>query len=221
MKMASMLRLTAAFIAFGCSLGFSVGAASAQGVTDTTIKIGAYDALTGPIPLTGKQMAAGWQAAVSAINEAGGINGRKIDLLIEDDGYEPSRSMAASRKLVDRDQVFLMTGLGTPSTVVAAKYLEGVGVPLLFPMGASSTQLNAAGLKQLFMIHPAYMTQAQIIIGWLIDNAGVKKPCLIYQEDPAGEDHLAGAKAAVAARGMELAAAEAFERARRTSRRRC
>ncbi len=212
MKVTNKLRLAAASAAFGLGFAWAAGDACAQGVTDTSIKIGAYDALTGPIPLTGKQMAAGWQAAVQAINEAGGINGRKIELLVEDDGYEPSRAMAAVRKLVDRDQVFLMTGLGTPSTVVAAKYLEGVGVPLLFPMGASSTQLNAAGLKQLFMIHPAYMTQAQIVIGWMIDHADVKKPCLIYQEDPAGEDHLAGAKLAVAARGMQLAAAEAFER---------
>jgi branched-chain amino acid transport system substrate-binding protein len=186
--------------------------ATAQGVSDKAVKIGAYNALTGPIPLTGKQMSSGWQAAVQAINEAGGVKGRKLELLIEDDGYEPSRAMAAARKLVDRDQVLLMTGLGTPSTVVVAKYLEQASVPLLFPMGASSTQLNEAKLKALFMVHPAYLTQAEIIIGWMMDNAGVKKPCLIYQEDPAGEDHLAGAKKAASTRGTQLAAAEAFER---------
>jgi ABC-type branched-subunit amino acid transport system substrate-binding protein len=189
-----------------------VQSADAQGVTDKTIKIGAYDALTGPIPLTGKQMTTGWQAAVQAINDAGGINGRKIELIVEDDGYEPSRAMAAARKLVERDQVLLMTGLGTPTTVVTAKYLEQSKVPLLFPMGASSTQLNQAGLKQLFMVHPAYLTQAEIVVGWMIDNAGVKKPCIIYQLDPAGEDHLTGIKKAVQARKLELTAAEAFER---------
>ena len=186
--------------------------ALAQSVTDKVVKVGAYNALTGPIPLTGKQMSAGWNAAVQAANDAGGVNGRKIELIIEDDGYEPSRAMAAARKLVERDQVLVMTGLGTPTTVVAAKYLEQAKVPLLFPMGASSTQLNQAGLKQLFMAHPAYLTQADIIVGWMIDNAGVKKPCLVYQVDPSGEDHFAGAKKAVAARKMELAAAETFER---------
>jgi branched-chain amino acid transport system substrate-binding protein len=186
--------------------------AAAQGVTDKTIKIGAYNALTGPIPLTGKQMTTGWQAAVQAINDAGGINGRKLELVVEDDGYEPSRAMAAARKLVDRDQVLLMTGLGTPTTVVTAKYLEQAKVPLLFPMGASSTQLNQAGLKQLFMVHPAYLTQAEIIVGWMIDNAGVKKPCIIYQLDPAGEDHLAGMKKTVQAHNLQVTAAEAFER---------
>lgn len=187
--------------------------AAAQGVTDQTIKIGAYNALTGPIPLTGKQMVTGWRAAVQAVNEAGGIHGRKLELVVEDDGYEPSRALAAARKLVERDQVLLMTGLGTPTTVVAAKYLEQAKVPLLFPMGASSTQLNQAGLKQLFMVHPAYSSQAEIIVGWMIDNAGVKKPCMLYFLDPAGEDHFAGAKKAVAARNMQLPVAEGIDRA--------
>lgn len=184
----------------------------AQGVTDKTVKIGAYDALTGPIPLTGKQMATGWQTAIQAINDAGGIDGRKLELVIEDDGYEPTRAMAGVRKLVERDQVLLMTGLGTPTTVVVAKYLESAKVPLLFPMGASSTQLNQAGLKQLFMAHPAYMTQAEIVLTWMLDHAGVKKPCIVYQLDPAGEDHLAGFKNVLQARKMELTAAEPFER---------
>ena len=187
--------------------------AVAQGVTDKTIKIGAYNALTGPIPLTGKQMVTGWRAAVQAVNDAGGIHGRKLELIVEDDGYEPSRALAAARKLVERDQVLLMTGLGTPTTVVAAKYLEQAKVPLLFPMGASSTQLNQAGLKQLFMVHPAYSAQAEIIVGWMIDHAGIKKPCMLYFLDPAGEDHFAGAKKAVAARNLQLPVAEGIDRA--------
>ena len=182
------------------------------GVTDKTIKIGAYNALTGPIPLTGKQMPTGWLAAVKAINDAGGINGRRIELIVEDDGYEPSRAMAAARKLVDRDEVLLVTGLGTPTSVVVAKYLDSAKVPLLFPMGASSTQLNQSGFKQLFMIHPAYMTQAEIVLSWMLDNTGAKKPCIIYQLDPAGEDHLAGFKKVLAARKIDLPAAEPVER---------
>lgn len=204
-------RVLAAFAILGAAQ-LTTQHAVAQGVTDKTVKIGAYNALTGPIPLTGKQMATGWRAAVQAINDAGGIHGRKLELLVEDDGYEPSRALAAARKLVERDQVLLMTGLGTPTTVVAAKYLEQAKVPLLFPMGASSTQLNQAGLKQLFMAHPAYLTQAEIVVGWMLDNAGVKKPCIIYFLDPAGEDHLAGMKKAVLSRNLQITAAEGFDR---------
>lgn len=205
-------RALAAFAVLG-AVQLTTQQAVAQGVTDKTIKIGAYNALTGPIPLTGKQMVTGWRAAVQAVNDGGGIHGRKLELLVEDDGYEPSRALAAARKLVERDQVLLMTGLGTPTTVVAAKYLEQSKVPLLFPMGASSTQLNQAGLKQLFMVHPAYSSQAEIIVGWMIDNAGVKKPCMMYFLDPAGEDHFAGAKKAAAERNIQLPVAEGIDRA--------
>ena len=189
----------------------SIGPVYAQGSTDP-IRVGAYNALTGPIPLTGKQMMTGWQAAVAAVNEAGGVNGRKLELLVEDDGYEPSRAIAAARKLVERDKVLVVTGLGTPTTVVVAKYLEQHKVPLLFPMGASSTELNQAGLTQLFMAHPAYSTQAELVVGWMMDNRGSKKPCIIYQVGASGEDSLLGSKKAAQSRGTQLAAAEGFER---------
>jgi len=189
----------------------SSGSAYGQGNTGP-IRIGAYNAMTGPIPLTGKQMMTGWQAAVAAVNEAGGVNGRKLELLVEDDGYEPSRAIAAARKLVERDQVLVVTGLGTPTTVVVAKYLEQHKVPLLFPMGASSTELNQAGLTQLFMAHPAYSTQAELVVGWMMDHRGSKKPCIIYQVGASGEDSLLGSKKAAQSRGTQLAAAEGFER---------
>ena len=92
--------LAAALAVFGLA-HIPAHQAAAQGVTDKTIKIGAYNALTGPSPLTGKQMATGWQAAVKAINDGGGIHGRKLELVMEDDGYEPSRALAAARKLVE------------------------------------------------------------------------------------------------------------------------
>jgi ABC-type branched-subunit amino acid transport system substrate-binding protein len=186
--------------------------AADPGVTATSIKIGAYNAITGPIPLTGKQMQIGWQTAVNAINDAGGINRRKLQLLVEDDQYEPSRALAAVRKLVERDQVFVMTGTGTPTSVVVARHLDRAKVPLLFPMGASSTQLNQAGLHYLFMIHPAYITQAEVINTWVMANTGVKKPCIIYQLDPAGEDHLAGFRKALEKNKVALTAAEPVER---------
>lgn len=186
-------------------------AVAEPGVTDTTIKIGAYNAVTGPIPLTGRQIQAGWQAAVRAVNDAGGVNGRKIELLVEDDQYEPSRALAAARKLVDRDQVMAMTGLGTPTTIVVSKYLSTAGVPLLFPMGASSTQLNSAGISGLFMAHPAYSTQAEIVNEWMLANADVKKPCTVYILDPAGEDALSGFTAVMKRHNLPVHA-EPYER---------
>jgi hypothetical protein len=153
-------QLIAAFVGVTLVVA-SVQQAHAQGVTDKLVKIGAYNALTGPIPLTGKQMSAGWNAAISAANDGGGVNGRKLELIIEDDGYEPSRAMAAARKLVERDQVLVMTGLGTPTTVVAARYLEqacskylaattvvGVPSPVITNTWSRSTSLRAAAMAR-------------------------------------------------------------------------
>ena len=184
--------------------GWTAPARAEPGVGKDEIVIGAYNGLTGPIPLTGAQMQTGWQTAVDEINTAGGINGRKLKLLIEDDQYEPSRAVAAVRKLVERDNVFLMTGLGTPTTAVVARYLDRVSVPLLFPMGASASQLNQAGLKSLFMVHPAYSSQAEAVIGWMVDNGGAKAPCQINQVDPAGEDHSLGYRRAAEKRGLPV-----------------
>lgn len=179
-------------------------ARSEPGVSKDEIVIGAYAGLTGPIPLTGAQMQTGWQTAVDEINAAGGVNGRKVKLLIEDDQYEPSRAVSAARKLVERDSVFLMTGLGTPTTTVVARYLERAGVPLLFPMGASASQLNQAGLKSLFMAQPAYSSQAETVIGWMVDHGGAKVPCQVNQVDPAGEDHSLGYRRAAEKRNLPV-----------------
>ncbi len=201
MRKAVEILLSAALLA-GSAL--TVPARAEPGVGKDEVVIGAYDGLTGPIPLTGAQMQTGWQTAVDALNAAGGINGRKIKLLIEDDQYEPSRAVAAARKLVDRDNVFAVTGLGTPTTAVVARYLERAGVPLLFPMGASASQLNQAGLKSLFMVHPSYSSQSEAVIGWMIDHGGIKVPCQINQVDPAGEDHSAGYRRAAERRGLPV-----------------
>jgi branched-chain amino acid transport system substrate-binding protein len=196
------------------AIGLFVNAEQAiaePGVSPSSIRIGAFDAITGPIPLTGKQIQTGWRTAVNAINDAGGVNGRKIELFVEDDQYEPARSLAAARKLVDRDDVLAITGLGTPTSVVVAKYLNSGNIPFLFPMGASSGQLNQAGYTSLFMVHPAYLTQAMTVTNWMIENAGMKKPCAIYQLDAAGEDHLAGFTKSLESHKMPVVV-ESFER---------
>ncbi len=196
--------LAFAILAGSMAAMLSGPARSEPDMSKNEIVIGAYAGLTGPIPLTGAQMQTGWQTAVDEINAAGGINGRKIRLLIEDDQYEPSRAVSAARKLVERDGVFLMTGLGTPTTTVVARYLERAGVPLLFPMGASASQLNQAGLKSLFMAQPAYSSQAETVIGWMVDHGGVKAPCQINQVDPAGEDHSLGYRRAAEKRNLPV-----------------
>ena len=85
-----------------------------QGVSKTEILIGSIQDLSGPVAAFGKQSRNGMQLRVDEINEQGGINGRKLKLLVEDNGYDPKRAVLAAQKLVNQDKIFLMAGhIGT------------------------------------------------------------------------------------------------------------
>ncbi|OYV01829.1 MAG: ABC transporter substrate-binding protein, partial [Burkholderiales bacterium PBB5] len=93
--------------------GVSVQAQS-QGVSKTEILLGSIQDLSGPLAGYGKQARNGMQLRVDELNEQGGVNGRKIRLLVEDSGYDPKRAVLAAQKLVNQDKIFLMAGhLGT------------------------------------------------------------------------------------------------------------
>jgi branched-chain amino acid transport system substrate-binding protein len=94
-----------------------------QGVTDKEIRFGMAAPFSGPAQELGRQMRLGIDAAFSVVNDAGGINGRKLVLIAADDGYEPSRTGEAMKQLYEKDLVFGFIGnVGTPTTVVALPY---------------------------------------------------------------------------------------------------
>ena len=91
-------------------LAAPVAHAQTQGVSKTEIVIGTIQDLSGPIAAFGKQSRNGMQLRVDEINEQGGINGRKVKLLVEDAGYDPKRAVLSAQKLVNQDKIFLMAG---------------------------------------------------------------------------------------------------------------
>jgi branched-chain amino acid transport system substrate-binding protein len=115
--------------------GFMLAAASAvraePGVTDDMIVIGAHGPITGGATFLGLGGKAGAELAFKEINDAGGINGRKIKLIYEDDGFSPSRALAAVKKLIEQDQVFMIDNIsGSNPTVGTAEYLRQAKVPV-------------------------------------------------------------------------------------------
>jgi len=115
-----------------------VGVSAETGVSDTKIKIGTHLALTGPPAFAGKGLLAGMQVYFSYINEQGGIHGRKIELIAEDDGYSPTKAVAAAKKLMDRDEVFAFLGpLGGSLVKVVMPTMEENRIPYLFPSTAT------------------------------------------------------------------------------------
>ena len=94
--------------------------------------------LSGPVKGWGVPVANGMKLAAEEINAAGGINGRKIKLVIDDSGYDPKRAVLAKQKLIDRDQIFSMVGpMGSPTVLAAQDFVLDAGVTQLFPLTAA------------------------------------------------------------------------------------
>ena len=109
------LKTTLAFLAVACAP--QLYAAEQQGVSKDEIVVGTIQDLSGPLAGYGKQARNGMQLRVDEINEQGGVNGRKLKLLVEDSGYDPKKAVLAAQKLVNQDKIFIMMGhLGTATT---------------------------------------------------------------------------------------------------------
>src|SRR5262245_40578520 len=100
-------------------------ASSAQGISEDSILIGAYGPITGPAAFIGLGGRDGMNLAVKEINAAGGVNGRKLKVLFEDDAFSPARALAAVKKLIDQDKVFVVFSVaGSNSTVGTIDFVK-------------------------------------------------------------------------------------------------
>ncbi|NWG02904.1 MAG: ABC transporter substrate-binding protein, partial [Syntrophaceae bacterium] len=126
-----MSQVIGVFVVFMFLLPAS-GISQVRGITKDKVKVGAYQPLTGILAAEAKQVADGVRAYFSHINDGGGVNGRKIEYLVENDNYDPQQAMAAAKKLVERDQIFAMVApLGTVTGMAVLPYLIKQNVPLV------------------------------------------------------------------------------------------
>ena len=134
------------------SLAVTAGPACAQdvGLTRDQILIGGYGPITGPAAYIGLGSRDGTELAIKEINDAGGIHGRKLKLLFEDDGFSPSKALASVKKLVEQDKVFMMLGLsGSNPTVGTVEYSREARVPS-YAVLASAPQYTHPFNRYLF-----------------------------------------------------------------------
>ena len=134
------------------SLAVTAGPAGAQdvGLTRDQILIGGYGPITGPAAYIGLGSRDGTELAIKEINDAGGIHGRKLKLLFEDDGFSPSKALASVKKLVEQDKVFMMLGLsGSNPTVGTVEYSREARVPS-YAVLASAPQYTHPFNRYLF-----------------------------------------------------------------------
>ena len=183
------------------------GAAWAGGVTAKEIVLGAHLDLSGPVAGGMPQIRNGLQLRIDEANEAGGIHGRKIRLIIEDNGSQPQLAVRAVEKMMRSDDVFaILESFGSGTNAAVVKRATEGGVLYFGPWGSSDAIRAASGDSQLlFTVQPNYDTTTGPALYWMIGELGLKKVGYIYQEGAFGDSVRKGVQAALAARGMTLA----------------
>src|SRR4051794_28903544 len=165
------------------------------GVTDTEIKIGQTMPYSGPASAYGT-IGRVEAAYFARLNEKGGINGRKINLVSVDDAYSPPKAVEQARKLVEEDNVVaLFQPLGTPSNTAIQKYLNQKGVPQLFVSSGATKWGDPKNFPWTIGFNPSYQVEAKTYGEYIRANLPKAKIAILYQNDDFGKDYLIGLRA--------------------------
>ena len=194
------------------SLAAAQTMAQGQGVTKTEIVVGTILDQSGPLAGFGKQSRLGMQLRVDEVNEQGGVNGRKLKLLVEDDGYDPKKAVLAAQKLVNQDKIFIMAGhLGTAQNLASMPVQFEKNIINFFPITAAREMYEPFDrLKYSFAA--TYFDQIREALPALVKEKSAKKVCAIYQDDDFGLEVLRGAEAGMKTTGMTLVEKTSFKR---------
>jgi branched-chain amino acid transport system substrate-binding protein len=186
--------------------------AQQQGVSKSEIVMGTIQDLSGPLAGFGKQVRYGMQLRVDEINEQGGINGRKLKLVVEDNGYDPRKAVLAAQKLVNQDKVFIVAGhIGTAQNNAAMPVQFEKNVINFFPVTAAREMYDPFHrLKYSFAA--TYYDQVRGALPKLVKEKNAKKVCTIYQDDEFGLEVMRGGEAGLKAMGMAFAEKTTYKR---------
>jgi branched-chain amino acid transport system substrate-binding protein len=209
-----MLKSTVKYAVLPLALSAAIGVASAQqqGVAKDEITIGTIQDLSGPLAGFGKQIRLGMMLRVDEINEQGGINGRKVKLLVEDSAYDPKKAVLSAQKLVNQDKIFTMVGhLGTAQNLAAMPVQFEKNIVNFLPVTAAREMYEPLNrLKYSFAA--TYFDQMRTALPKLVKEKAAKKVCTIYQDDEFGLEVVRGAEAGLKTMNMEFAERTSFKR---------
>jgi len=193
-------------------LAAGIPAFAEDGVSADKIVFGQATALEGPAAALVQGMKMGLEAAFAEANKAGGVKGRKLELKSVDDGYEPTKSIEAVKKLLEEDKVFAIAGaVGTPTSAATQPIATAAGVPFI---GAfTGAEFLREPYKPLVMnIRASYFQETEAMVEHLTKDLCASKIAIMYQDDAFGQAGLAGVKKALDKRQMQLAGEGTFER---------
>lgn len=201
----------------GTILALGIVAASApiyaeDGVSDKEIRIGMANALSGPAAGLGTQLKAGAEAYFAKVNAGGGVNGRKLTLVSLDDGYEPDKAAAATKKLIEEEKVFALFGyVGTPTSTASVPLASKANIPYLFPFTGAEFLRNPVN-KWVFNLRASYFDETEAMIERLNKDLGMTKIAVFIQDDAFGEAGKAGVNRALHKRNLTLAEEARYKR---------
>jgi ABC-type branched-subunit amino acid transport system substrate-binding protein len=199
------------------ALATLIGASSAAlagdpGVSADAILFGQPAPFTGPASALGLQTRVGLLAAFDEVNRQGGVGGRKLKLVSYDDGYEPERSIEATRRLIEEDKVFaLIEPVGTPTSAATEPMATKAGLPFIGALTGAEF-LREPSKTNVVNIRASYFQETEALIGQLTADRSISRIAVLYQDDAFGRAGLAGVEAALARRGVSLVGKASFER---------
>jgi branched-chain amino acid transport system substrate-binding protein len=182
------------------------------GVTATEVVVGSWGPQDGPAGAYGT-IDRTVDAYFKKVNDEGGINGRKIRFIYENDSYQPAKTVAAVKKLVEEDKVFaLVGGLGTAQNAAVMDYIVQNNVPHVWP-ATGTTALAVPLKKNVYAVQLNYTTEATLATQYALDQMSTKKIAVFYQNDAFGKEGLDAVQAELKKRGLAAAAAVSYETA--------
>ena len=189
----------------------TTAAEQAPGVSDRQILLGGVFALTGPVRFISLPYEQGVSAVFKNTNANGGIHGRMIKWRIEDDAYQPARTLAGAKKLVERDGTFAVFGLiGQPTTMAVAPYLQKMKVPF-FTLNAAPRPLTPYS----WGTQSSYADLSYHVTRHMVQKLGLKRIGYLYQNDDLGAVERVGVDRALSELGVKLTSAVGYERGTR------
>ena len=209
--MSIVTHLSCVTIALGISLWMPVAVAQKKydpGASDTEIRIGQTMPYSGPASAYGA-LGRAEAAYFKKINEEGGINGRKIVFISLDDAYSPPKTVEATRRLVEQDEVLLMFGsLGTPTNTAVHEYLNARKIPQLFLASGAAKWNDPQNHPWTMGLQVDYQTEARIYAKHILQTKPDAKIAVLYQNDDAGKDYLKGMKDGLGGKAAKMIVAE-------------
>ncbi len=197
-----------AALTVGSSAVFAQEAVPGIDPATKTITIGAFTPVTGPVPFYAL-ISHGADAYFKHLNDNGGIQGWKFNYILKDDGYEPSRSVAAARRLVEDDKIFaLVASIGTAQNIAVIPYAKSVNIPVVSPVGGSP---KLVAEPNIFPLLPDYALSGSASAEFAINDLKKKKIALLWVNDEVGRGAKRGIDLYLSSQKLETAVATTFD----------